>query len=386
MIILFDLISTQGFINGGAEYTITIFSAIIERNKKINNTIIALYDSRVKIPYDFLQPSIIEVKFNISCIDIASSSLSDIIETNNIDVFFIGIGQRLNGYSLEKINCKVICVIHDLFQKEIEDIKLHQYLKINSWIDLTKDFFHNWKKKILKPIQVPVYNNLINFVKNDNVELITVSEYSKFSLLYYYQKLNKEIKVLYSPEKKIIVKQDIENLILRSIIDQKKKYFLIVSADRELKNAEIVINVFEKFSKNHPDLYLLTIGYPESKSKNHLVLPYLSASDLEISLMYSYAMIYPSLFEGFGYPPIEAMKYSKPVLSSNVCSMPEILGDAPIFFSPIYKVDIFKALHKVLISYDEYANKSKNRYLKISQLQQQSLNQIVDMILEKSIK
>lgn len=380
MNILFDLISTQKVINGGAEYTIKIFKSLIERCINSDNEIIALYDSRIKIAYNQVSPDFVEKNLNIRCVDISNDLLSNIIQTYNIDVFFIGIGQRMDQYSLDNINCKVICVIHDLIQKETEDIKLHQYLELNSWFKLTKALIKKRKKKFFAKKQAHNHN-LMSFVQKPNVQIVTVSEYSKFSLFYYYENLKKDIKVLHSPEKEIIVNQYIENVFLKAILEQKKKYFLIVSADRELKNAEIVITVFKKFSELNPDFYLLTIGYPSVQYSNHLILPYLSASDLEYALMNSFAMIYPSLYEGFGYPPIETMKYGKPVLSSNVCSMPEILGDAPVYFSPIYKADIYKSLHKVVAEYDELSNKSKLQYLKISDLQNKSLNQLVNMIL-----
>ena len=220
----------------------------------------------------------------------------------------------------------------------------------------------------------------MNFVQKSNVEIVTVSEYSKFSLLYYYENLKKNIKILYSPEKEIVFDQDVENEFLKDIIQQKKKYFLIVSADREMKNAEIVMNVFKKFSELNPEFYLLTIGYSTIKFENHLILPYLSASDLEYALKNSYVFVFPSLYEGFGYPPLEAMKYGKPVLSSNVCSMPEILGDAPLYFSPYYKADIFMSLSKCLQEYEILRDRSKNHYLKINEIQNKALAELLDMI------
>ena len=93
-------------------------------------------------------------------------------------------------------------------------------------------------------------------------------------------------------------------------------------------------------------------------------------------------MIYPSLFEGFGYPPLEAMKYGKPVLSSNVCSMPEILGDAPIYFSPFYESAIFNALLELKDSnYSNYSNKSYKRYCEVHEIQERDLRDLVNMIL-----
>jgi glycosyltransferase involved in cell wall biosynthesis len=63
----------------------------------------------------------------------------------------------------------------------------------------------------------------------------------------------------------------------------------------------------------------------------------------ELAAIYSGAeiFIFPSLYEGFGYPPLEAMACGCPVVSSNVSSMPEILGDACVYFDPYDVNDMY---------------------------------------------
>ena len=76
------------------------------------------------------------------------------------------------------------------------------------------------------------------------------------------------------------------------------------------------------------------------------------------------------------------MKYSKPVLSSNVCSMPEILQEAPIWFSPFFATDIYKAIDTLRqADYEQLCQRSYARYLEVSERQRADLAKLVGLIL-----
>ena len=64
------------------------------------------------------------------------------------------------------------------------------------------------------------------------------------------------------------------------------------------------------------------------------------------------AFVYPSLYEGFGLPPLEAMAHGCPVVSSNTSSMPEVIGPAAEFFDPHNVEDIMRAIETVIYSED----------------------------------
>ena len=75
----------------------------------------------------------------------------------------------------------------------------------------------------------------------------------------------------------------------------------------------------------------------KSQITDHRSLIYLdSIDDEQLSGLYQHArlFIFPSLYEGFGLPPLEAMSHGVPVASSNRSCMPEVLGDAVLYFDP----------------------------------------------------
>lgn len=78
---------------------------------------------------------------------------------------------------------------------------------------------------------------------------------------------------------------------------------------------------------------------------------YVSDSALPDFYSAAEAFVFPSLYEGFGLPPLEAMAQGTPVISSNASVMPEILGDAALYFDPLDIEDIAAKLHQFAASY-----------------------------------
>lgn len=380
MVILFDLVSTQGFLNGGAEYCKKVFYTLLE--SKGENEVITIVNSRLPFIYEDLKPDNILSSFGVKSIDLSSQSLEDAIKDFNIDVFFVGIVQRWLNYNLSDLKCRVICVVHDLHSIEVTDAKIKDIIITGSKYELTKYYLKKIKNIVL-PRRNSEYEYLDKIFRAKNTKLISVSEFSKNSIYYYFNNLSKDINVYYSPQKLSNSSSVIENNELSKIINSGLKYYVLLSSNRPLKNASKVMLAFEKFSKINPDCYLITVGYQGKMSfDNHIILPYLTSSDTEFLLKNCYALIFSSFFEGFGYPPIEALKYGKISICSNVCSMPELLCNDAIYFSPFYSSDIFRALKISLsIDYQEFSKNALLRYHKIHNRQEVDLSKLIDFIL-----
>jgi glycosyltransferase involved in cell wall biosynthesis len=97
--------------------------------------------------------------------------------------------------------------------------------------------------------------------------------------------------------------------------------------------------LFCDFKNN--DLEVLILGVSNNQGFTRLInkpkfkhFGYVDDRELDALYKNAYAFIYPSLNEGFGYPPLESMKHATPVLASAIASITEICGDAVIYFNP----------------------------------------------------
>lgn len=100
----------------------------------------------------------------------------------------------------------------------------------------------------------------------------------------------------------------------------------------------------------HKNLKRLKLAFKKLNLDYELILVTEFISDEEMNELYKKASLYiqPSLIEGFGLPPLEAMARGVPVVSSNAACLPEILEDAVIYFNPLDINDITEKIKKAL--------------------------------------
>jgi len=116
-----------------------------------------------------------------------------------------------------------------------------------------------------------------------------------------------------------------------------KPYILYVGNAYPHKNLKRLNLAFEKLVKEHNLDYELI-----------LITEFVSEEELDNLYKNAALFAFPSLCEGFGLPPLEAMARGVPVVSSNATSLPEILGDAALYFDPLDVDDIAEKIKKAL--------------------------------------
>ncbi len=155
-----------------------------------------------------------------------------------------------------------------------------------------------------------------------------------------------------------------------------KRYLLFVSRWSSYKGLDRLLEAYQLVKQKQPDVGLVICGKPESgqpeierlvrvaqqQDKNIITPGFVSDEDL--SAIYSAASVYvhPSLYEGFGIMILEAMAAGVPVVTSNVSSLPEVVGDAGLLVDPKNPSDIAQKIEQIL-SDPEQALRLKNKGL-----------------------
>lgn len=136
-------------------------------------------------------------------------------------------------------------------------------------------------------------------------------------------------------------------------------YFLSISRLEEKKNTVGIIKAFDIFRKDNPNqkYSLILLGKPgfgfedvelaikESEYKNDIKIPgWVETQDVPVLMSGSSVFIFPSFYEGFGIPVLEAMAMGTSVITSAISSMPEVAGGGAILINPNKPVEIAQAL------------------------------------------
>ncbi len=214
-----------------------------------------------------------------------------------------------------------------------------------------------------------IISSAVKFAK----KIITVSNFTKFDLIKQFKADGKKIEVTYEGVANLSKGND--SLFVAKLDNQKTldfynihlPFLLYIGNAYPHKNLEGLISAFAKLHIKRKDLRLVFVGKEDYfynrvkdfakvnnlwQKENHnspvVFTGYVPDADLEALFQEADAYIFPSLYEGFGLPPLEAMAHGCPVISSNRASMPEILGSAALYFNPEDKDEIIEKVEQIL--------------------------------------
>jgi glycosyltransferase involved in cell wall biosynthesis len=226
-----------------------------------------------------------------------------------------------NPYFIKYIKKPFVLTVHDMIH------------------ELFKEYFAGDKKTIVNKKRLVLSSN----------NIIAVSENSKNDLIKIFPEVNNKITVIYHG---FSFQQLKENM-------PKENYILFTGARGGYKNFIVFLQAVAPLLIKYNFNLICTGQYftnKEKESLNDLQIANRTscvfASENQLSELYSKAtaFVFPSLYEGFGIPILEAFASNCPALLSNTSSMPEIGGDAAVYFDPYSIDDMRKQIERVITS------------------------------------
>lgn len=187
------------------------------------------------------------------------------------------------------------------------------------------------------------YKKIIPIIIKSSKKIFTVSEFSKKEICTLYNISPQSVEVAPNAASSIFIRNKSENA-------NKKNYILSTSSLTHQKNFIGLINAFSLLHNQECELFLvgsINRSFAPKELLNKITsnsrIKFLGrVTDSELVKLYSEAraFVFPSFYEGFGIPPLEAQACGCPVICSNTASLPEVCDDSALYFDPYNITDM----------------------------------------------
>jgi len=253
-----------------------------------------------------------------------------------------------NDYNIN-IKSKDIDIFHSTYPLNIKVNNAKRITTIHDLIPLKLPHTTLDNKKVF-------FNKIKNALKISD-KIITISEHSRNDILENFDVPEEKVvncyQSYYLPDIFLNNKLNIRSLDLNPM-----EYFLFVGNIEPKKNVGRLIEAFLNIDTNKKLVIVgrkawlwkeLLKGAGNAIAQGKIILlSYVTRGNLIALYQNAFAFVFPSLYEGFGLPPLESMACSCPVITSNLTSLPEVCGDAAIYCDPYSVLSIQNALEKML--------------------------------------
>ncbi len=221
------------------------------------------------------------------------------------------------------------------------------------------------------------------FTAKNADHIITISENSKKDIMEYFKLNEDEVTVIPNGVDEKFYLKNIDQFRLNKVKDKyniKRKYLLTTGGMEQVKNIKLLLEVMKRGKNKYPKIFKnlelvitspkwLEKEIPKNISNDINFIGYIPEQDFPVLMSGAELFLFPSLYEGFGLPPLEAMAAETMVVSSNTSSLPEVIGKAGIMLDPHSSEPWVDTISSVLKNPDyknKYISKGKENVKRFS--------------------
>ncbi len=374
----------QGSVHGGGEYARSVLSALVENG--FADRLILLVDERRALP-NYFEQLVNRERLNCRYFD-SRASLQAILGSGKATRYYSALPYDFSSLDLASLD--LVFTIHGLRPIELPTDR-YEYLYAPGAAGVLKWVAKQALTSRYVRSRLREFQQLVSTASR-STQVVVPSEHTRGALASFLDIPDRvSVHTLYSPTTTVIATENEDPSVINEFGLEPRRYLLLVSGNRWIKNAYRALVAIGSLQRRTQVLdgfdIVVTGGLPPRLRKldvdNLKTLPYINHEQLKALYSHAFALVYPTLNEGFGYPPIEAMACGTPVISSDACSLPEIAGDAPLYFDPFDPTQIEDRVSTLVRNpelWEERVRASRERYAIVSARQHRDLLELCRLI------